>query len=315
MSWHLLGGVYLGWSLGANNAANVFGTAVASRVLRFGTATVLCGIFVLIGALSEGRSGIETIGGLMRQTVDSATYSALGAAAAMTLMTFLRIPASTSQALVGSIIGIGLFTHGLNLTALPKVIICWLGTPCGAAIVALILYRVLGVALNQAKMTLFEQDVVLRGALIVVGCYAAYALGANNVANVTAVYYAAGMLSPVSAALVGGLSIALGAITFSRPLMIAVGRSIVRLDAFSAFVVVLAEAIVVHTYAWVGVPVSTSQAVVGAVIGAGIAKQASAIRRVAIVRILLGWLATPLIAALVSMLLFFVGHLVYLPHQ
>lgn len=40
----LLGGIFLGWSLEANDAANVFGTAVSSRMLRFGTAAVLAAV-------------------------------------------------------------------------------------------------------------------------------------------------------------------------------------------------------------------------------------------------------------------------------
>ena len=93
--------------------------------------------------------------------------------------------------------------------------------------------------------------------------------------------------------------------------MLAVGRDITPLDPFSAFIVVLAEAVTVHVYAWIGVPVSTSQAVVGAVVGVGLTKHASAISGSALLRIGLGWIATPLIAALVSVLLVFVSHLRY----
>ena len=60
----LLGGVFLGWSLGANDAANCFGSAVASRMVRFWTAAGLCAVCVVLGALIEGRAGIETLKGL-----------------------------------------------------------------------------------------------------------------------------------------------------------------------------------------------------------------------------------------------------------
>ena len=43
----LTAGLFLGWSLGANDAANVFGTAVGTRMLRFYTAAVIAGIFVV----------------------------------------------------------------------------------------------------------------------------------------------------------------------------------------------------------------------------------------------------------------------------
>ncbi|MCH6560137.1 NAD-dependent epimerase/dehydratase family protein [candidate division KSB1 bacterium] len=41
-------GLFLGWSLGANDAANVFGTAVGTRMVRFGTAAAVCSVFVIL---------------------------------------------------------------------------------------------------------------------------------------------------------------------------------------------------------------------------------------------------------------------------
>ena len=311
LSPHLLGGVFLGWSLGANDAANVFGTAVAARMLRFITAALLCAGFAVLGAVLEGEAGIVTIGALSQQSQQTATYVAVGAGLAILVMTWLRIPSSTSQSVVGAIIGVGLMAGGLNLQGLPKVIACWVGTPIGAMIIAVPLYRMLGWGLNRLQLSLYSQDAHQRWALVVAGSYGAYALGANNVANVTGVYYASGMLTARGAALLGGASIALGVLTYSHRVMETVGRSIVRLDAFSALVVVLAEAITVHLYAWVGVPVSTSQAVVGAVIGVGLVKQASAIRSGVVARVVAGWIATPLLSAGVAALLVFVSHLRY----
>jgi PiT family inorganic phosphate transporter len=310
---HLLGGVFLGWSLGANDTANVFGTAVSSRMVRFLTAAILTSVFVFLGAAIEGRSGIETIGTLSKQTLATATLATVAAGAAMTLMTILGLPASASQAVVGSIIGVGLFSGGVDFSGLPKVVACWVGTPFGALFIAMALYWILGLLLNLTQPTIYVRDVVLRWALVVAGCYGAYALGANNVANVTGVYYSAGFLSATKAALVGGASIVLGVMTYSKPVMKTVGTSIVRLDAFSALVVVLAEALTVHIYTWVGVPVSTSQAVVGAVIGVGLVKQASAVRGRTVGRVFLGWLATPLVSFALAVLLHFVTHLKYVP--
>ena len=60
----LLGGVFLGWSLGANNASNVFGSAVASRMLKFWTAAILASVFVLLGALLQGQAVIGAVLGV-----------------------------------------------------------------------------------------------------------------------------------------------------------------------------------------------------------------------------------------------------------
>ena len=102
----LLGGVFLGWSLGANDAANTFGSAVSSRMVKFWTAAVLAAVFVLIGALLEGGSGIETLKGLTDLSLKQAVVSSIAAAVTVTLMTVLSLPVSTSQAAVGAILGL-----------------------------------------------------------------------------------------------------------------------------------------------------------------------------------------------------------------
>ena len=60
----LSSGLFLGWSLGANDAANIFGTAVTSRMLRFRTAAILCAVFVIIGAVISGAGASHGLGKL-----------------------------------------------------------------------------------------------------------------------------------------------------------------------------------------------------------------------------------------------------------
>jgi inorganic phosphate transporter, PiT family len=309
----LLGGVFLGWSLGANDAANCFGSAVASRMVRFWTAAALCAVFVLAGALLEGRAGIETLSGLTSIDLEQAVVITVAAGLTVTLMTLFGLPVSTSQAAVGAILGIGFFNQEVNVAGLSKVVACWFGTPTGAVLVALVLYKVLALIYNRLRISVFQTDMLLRAGLVLAGSYAAYALGANNVANVTAVFVGAGTLTVFAAALIGGLSIASGVLTFSRGVMETVGRKLVRLDPFSALVVVLAEGLTVHFYTIVGVPVSTSQAVIGAVLGIGIIKGAQTIKRKTLYGIFTGWFLTPPVACFIAMCIYFVMHLEYVP--
>ncbi|MCH7943839.1 MAG: inorganic phosphate transporter, partial [Proteobacteria bacterium] len=60
----LSSGLFLGWSLGANDAANVFGTAVGSGMVRFATAAVICSVFVILGAVISGAGAAHTLGKL-----------------------------------------------------------------------------------------------------------------------------------------------------------------------------------------------------------------------------------------------------------
>jgi PiT family inorganic phosphate transporter len=309
----LLGGVFLGWSLGANDAANAFGSAVSSRMLRFWTAAVLAAGFVLLGAVLEGRAGIDTLQGLTQLTLKKATVASVAAALTVTVMTLFGLPVSTSQAVVGAILGIGFLNRHVDITGLSKVVACWIGTPAGGLIIAIIVYKLLSGAFNRIKIDLFRTDILIRLLLIVAGSYAAYALGANNVANVTAVFVGAGQISVFTATLIGGLSIALGILTFSRSVMETVGKKLVQLDPFSALVVVLAEAITVHFFTFVGVPVSTSQAVIGAVLGVGIVKGANTVSRRTLTTILFGWFLTPAVACFIAIVLYVAVHLRYLP--
>ena len=309
----LLGAIFLGWSLGANDAANAFGSAVSSRMVKFLTASILASIFVLLGAILEGRAGIETLQGLTQLTLKMAIASSFAAAMTVTLMTLVGLPVSTSQAMVGAILGISYLNRQLNFAGLGKVVACWFGTPVGGMLIAVVLYKLLAVLYNRSRIDLFASDILLRLALIGAGSYAAYTLGANNVANVTAVFVGAGQLSVLSASVIGGLSIALGILTFSRGVMETVGKKLVRLDPFSALVVVLAEGLTVHFYTVIGVPVSTSQAVIGAVIGVGLVKGISTVSPRTLWNILLGWFLTPAIACFVAVALYFIINLKYVP--
>ena len=307
----LIGAFYLGWSLGANGGAHVFSTAVSSGVLKYKTAVILASIFVILGALLEGYEGINTLSGLTTQDVNTATIITIAAAFSVSIMTFLKLPASTSQAVVGSIIGIGILNSDVDISRFTKVIICWIGTPVGGFIVAILTYILLSKLYNMIGPGVVAHDIILKIGLIIAGCYGAYALGANNVANVVGVLVGARILTPLLAVSIGSVSIALGILTFSKGVMHTIGKGIVRLDGFSALVVVIAEAITVHIYAMVGVPVSVSQAVVGAVLGVGILKRIEAVSIRPIIGIFMGWLFTPVISAMIVILIYVILHLKY----
>jgi PiT family inorganic phosphate transporter len=128
--WQLLSGLFLGWSLGSNDAANVFGTAVASRMVRFWTAAVLCAFFVLLGAVLEGEAGMHTYRELSPMTANTAFVVGLAAALTVTLMSFLALPVSTSQAVVGALVLVGILRSELQYGPLLKVVRCRPGHHC-----------------------------------------------------------------------------------------------------------------------------------------------------------------------------------------
>jgi PiT family inorganic phosphate transporter len=216
-------------------------------------------------------------------------------------MTYLSLPVSTSQAVIGSILGIGFaLEQPINWQGFEKVVVCWIGTPIGAMVISYVLYKCFQALFSRITLNLISINRLIKYGLFLSGAYGAYALGANNVANVTGVFVGAGLLTVRAATLLGGVSIALGAVTYSKRVMLTVGGGLVKLDGFSAFIAVLSEAITVHIYAKIGVPVSTSQAIVGAVIGIGFVLGGRAINNRALLQILIGWISTPLLAGILA---------------
>ena len=110
----LSSGLFLGWSLGANDAGNVFGTAVGSRMIRFSTAVLVCSIFMVLGAVWSGEGvsrGLVELGSV--NVLGGAFMVALAAALAVFLMLRTGIQVSTTQALIGSLLG-GMLLQGFR---------------------------------------------------------------------------------------------------------------------------------------------------------------------------------------------------------
>lgn len=291
--WKVLSGVFLGWSLGANDSANIFGTGYATGIVKYRTAIWLTAVFVMIGALLEGPKCMDVVGDLSRITATDAFYCALAGAITMAGLTILAIPASCSQAIIGAVLGAGILSGTADFSSLYKIVACWVFTPICALFAAYLLHRLLGFVINKTMLSLAKRSLLYSGGTLLVGCYGAYALGSNNVANVTGVYVGAGLLSAETAALIGGLSIAFGTLTYSRRVMETIGKGIVPLDPFSALVAVLAEALSLHLFTQIGVPVSSSQAIVGAVVGVGLVGDIQTVSLKMLARIGIGWIMTP----------------------
>jgi PiT family inorganic phosphate transporter len=241
--WKVISGIFLGWSLGANDSANIFGTGVTTGIVKYQTAILLTAIFVLIGSIAEGSKCMRIVGDLSQLIPIEAFLCALAAAITMTILTYFSIPASTSQAIIGAIIGAGILSGSADFSKLIKIVVCWILTPIGGMIIGYLLYHGLKYIFDKMIPSLTYRNRIYGVGIIVAGCYGAYSLGANNVANVTGIYVGSGLLSCQGAAFIGGLSIALGTLTYGKKVMLTVGKGIAPLDPFTALVTILAEAL------------------------------------------------------------------------
>lgn len=325
----LSSGMFLGWSLGANDAANVFGTAVASRMIKFKTAAVICSLFVIIGAVAGGSGAASTLGKLGSVNALAGAFTvALAAALTVLVMTRAMLPVSTSQSIVGGIIGWNFFAGvDTDIGVFSKIAATWVICPLLAMFFAIVLYFIARTYVRNSKLHLFRQDNRTRTALIVVGAFGSYSLGANNIANVMGVFVPSspfkdfslgGLLTVTSVQqlfLIGGIAIAVGVFTYSQRVMETVGNNIFTLSPISALIVVMSASMVLFLFASKElfdllqsaglptiplVPVSSSQAVVGAVIGIGLAKGGRNMHLGVVGRISIGWVLTPIISALLT---------------
>ena len=321
-------GLFLGWSLGASDASNIFGTAVATRMIRFKTAAAIASLFIIIGAVHAGAGGAETLGQLGSiNTLPGAFMSALSAAIAISWSVKISMPVSTSQAVVGAIIGWNLYAgKPTDYNVLSKIVSTWIFCPIIAGITSIILYRIIQYWCHKSKTHLIRRDQYTRIGLILAGAFGAYALGANNIANVMGVFVPSSPLKSLSLPFdivlnsaqvlffLGSVAISVGIFTYSQRVIRTIGNNIMKMSPLMAFVVVISQGLVLFLFSSQElfnflsthnlptiplVPVSSTQAVVGAVIGIGIAKGGNEIHWNVLGKIVLSWVVAPLLSALI----------------
>lgn len=332
---YISSGLFLGWSLGSNDAANIFGSAVGSKMVSFKRAAWIASIFVIIGAVFQGKGAADTLNAL--GTVDALAGGftvAFSAAFTVFLMTRKSLPVSTSQAIVGAIIGWTLFTGNMfDHKVLGKIVSTWISGPVLGMLFASGLYLLTRSFLRKAKIHVIKLDTIIRISLIMAGAFGAYSLGANNIANVMGVFISAApnilldfgffTIDGVQVLfLIGGLAISVGIFTYSERVMNTIGNGILSLSAEAAIVVVLSQGLVLFLFSSVSfsnflmnmglpplpmVPVSSTQVVIGSVLGIGLVKGTREIRFKTLAGVAIGWITTPLVAGILTYFaLFFV---------
>ena len=329
----LSSGLFLGWSLGAQDASNVFGTAVATRMVKFKTAAFFCSVFVMLGAVISGVGAADTLGSLGEvNAIGGSFVTAFSAAFTAAIMSKTGISISVSQAVVGSIIGWNWYTHSVTDTnSLVKMAGTWVACPVISGLLAVPLFAGFKKISDTVKLSLLRRDVSLRLAMIVTGAFGSYALGANNMANVVGVFIPVSPFKTFSVSgfeitgvqqlfFVGAAAVAVGVYTYSYKVMMTVGKGLMPLSPFAAWIVVLCQGLVLFLFASEGleyflashglptiplVPVSSTQAVIGAVLGIGLYKGGKNIQWKVLFKVMGGWVVAPVMTACVCFFFLF----------
>lgn len=329
----LTSGLFLGWSLGANDASHIFGSAVGSKMVTFRKAAIIASVFFILGAVIQGSGTSHTLDKLGAVNAIGGSFTlALAAAITIYMMTKFALPISTTQAIVGAIIGWNFFTgNHTDGKTLEKIVLAWIAGPVIGAVFAILLYIAVKKFKNSARIHLIRFESYIKTGLILVGAFGAYSLGANNIANVMGVFVSAFHLSDLDLGiftlssnqqlfLLGGLAVASGIITYSWKVMQTIGSNILELSSEAALVVVLAQALVLFIFSSTAlsnlfvktglppipmVPVSSSQVIVGCILGIGLYKGARNINFKILGEIGIAWIISPVASGLLTFFLLF----------
>jgi len=304
----------IAWSVGSNDLANSTSIVVGSGVLTFRRALAVFLVGLTLGAYLQGFMVMKTLGkGVVPDvTPPMAIASALAAFLWITLSSYIGAPISTSQSITGAVIGVALgrwiVTGELNVNfgVVKKILLSWVVSPVIAMALAYALYRVLT---SNAARGLLEKRRALAGTLIATSFMSAYAFGANDVANATGAFvtmvqsaWGAPDLETMRAlSLYASAFIFVGGLTFGERVLRTMAYRITRLDLISGLASGIANFLVVWLFTTLpyyvfgfGLPISTTYACAGSIIGAGIARVRSlrGVNARTVVFIMFAWVIT-----------------------
>lgn len=296
---------------GLHDAANSIATVVATRLLSPVQAVAFAAVFnfaayFLTIAFPSLQAVASTIGkGLIDKDIvtPGVVFGALMGASFWNVVTWLKgIPSSSSHALVGGLIGAGVAHAGVSSiqwSGLNKTLIAIVLSPTLGMILAMMVMLISSWALHRA--TAREAEVRFRALHLVSS--AAYSLshGLNDAQKtmgvITVLLYSTGHLHgafavPHWVALSCYAAIGLGTLTGGWRIIETMGSRITKLSQHQGFSASLAGSIIIFSASWLGIPVSTTHTITGAVIGAGTARRASAVRWGVAREVAIAWVIT-----------------------
>ncbi len=276
------------WSIGAHYTGAVMGMPHALEAIGAWQALLLMAPLAFLGATFASHAVEKRVGSGLTAGPLTVTQEVVVIGVAFAVTTFFnrfKMPTSTIQILVFSVVGVTLATRGtVRWSAIGRLVAVWAAAPIAA------------IALGAA-LTLVLDRVPLGGrigiALVAVGAVAAFAMGANDVSNASGALVGTGTFSPLAAGAIGGAGIALGVLTWGKPLLRRVAFEIVEVDRPMATAAQLVQAAVVLAAVAFGFFTSMNQALVGAMAGAGFARGRETVHLATLLSILQGWVLGP----------------------
>ena len=284
-------------SIGAHYTGACMGMPYAAGAIRASRALLLMAPLAFVGAVLASGRVEATVGHGILSTPTVAVALALAIVGAALVLTsaynFLTIPTSTIQILVFSTVGAGLAAGlAIEWSTIESLLVLWAIAPFAAFALGFLYVR----AADRWRPEAAAPSGLTRTAvawLVAVGAAASFAMGANDVANASGAFVMTGTFDLVVAAAVGGAGLAVGVLTWGRPLLQRVAFDLVKLDPRMSTSAQLAQSTVILLSVAFGLFTSMNQALVGAMIGTGVARGAAPVLWKPIRSILIGWAAGP----------------------
>ena len=296
---------------GLHDAANSIATVVATRLLSPVQAVAFAAFFnfaayFLSLAVPSLHKVADTIGkGLIDKDLitPAVVFGALIGAMFWNVVTWLKgIPSSSSHALVGGLIGSGVAHAGLTGVQ-------WTGL--NKTLVAIVLSPLLGMMLAMLIMLVTSWMAVRSSARGAEGKFrvlhlvssAAYSVGhglndaQKTMGIITVLLYSTGYLTgefhvPHWVAISCYVAIGLGTLSGGWRIIKTMGTGITKLSQHQGFSASAGGSVMLFTASWLGIPVSTTHTITGSIIGAGVARRASAVRWGVAQNVVLAWIIT-----------------------
>jgi PiT family inorganic phosphate transporter len=291
---------------GLHDAANSIATIVSTRVLKPRYAVAWAALFNFLAFLVFGLHVAKTVGaGIVSTAIvtDRVVFGALTGAIVWNVVTWLAgIPSSSSHALVGGLVGAGLARSGLKAIVWDGVLKTAAGvvvSPAFGFLLALLLVLIVSWLFFRTRPA--QVDKVFRAAQFVSASLYSLGHGGNDAQKTMGIIavllfaHAGGKGAfnvPMWVVLSCQTAMALGTLLGGWRIVHTMGSKITRLSPVQGFCAETGGAISLFFFTNIGVPVSTTHTITGAVVGVGSARRTSAVRWSVARSIVVAWVIT-----------------------
>lgn len=306
---------------GLHDAANSIATIVSTRVLKPQYAVAWAAFFNFIAFMFFGLHVAKTVGsGIVAPALidDFVILGALSGAIAWNVITWMGgIPSSSSHALIGGIVGAGIAKGGFNAvlwSGLSKTILAIVFSPLTGFILAMLLTLI--VAWGFVKSTPGFADATFRKLQFVSASLYSLGHGGNDAQKTMGIIAVllfshgiggAAFNVPYWVVLSCQIAMALGTLFGGWRIVHTMGSKITRLSPMQGFCAETAGAITLFGATYLGVPVSTTHTITGAIVGVGASRRVSAVRWNIAKGIVTAWVITMPMSALIAAITYWVS--------